>query len=74
MYFTKTGYGPFADKKDEWWGDIISTDPIVGEDGKTVVAFKTYTYWNEVKTPSIHIGKSKKGKPGFAGLYLSEDK
>jgi len=74
MYTTKNGFGPFANKKDEWWGDIVATDPIVAEDGKTVVAFKTYTYWNEVKTPSIYIGKSKSGKAGFVGMYLSKDK
>ncbi|MCK9352376.1 MAG: hypothetical protein WCT49_06105 [Candidatus Paceibacterota bacterium] len=74
MFFTQTGFGPFADKKDEWWGDIIATDPIVGEDGITVLGFKTYAYWNEVKTPSIYIGPPKKGKSGYVGMYLSEDK
>ncbi|MCX6735635.1 MAG: hypothetical protein NTZ13_00965 [Candidatus Parcubacteria bacterium] len=74
MYTTKNGFGPFANKKDEWWGDIIESDPLVGEDGKTVVGFKTYAYWNEVKTPSVYIGQSKLGKVGFVGMYLSEDK
>lgn len=77
MYLTKTGFGPFADKKDEWWGDIIATDPTVGEDGKTVVGFKTYKYADEAvkaKTTALYIGKSQKGKPGFVGMYLSEDK
>ena len=74
MYFTAAGFGPFADKKGEWWADIHGSEPTVAEDGKTVVSFRTYSYWNEVKTPSIYVGPSKNGKPGHVGLYLSEDK
>jgi hypothetical protein len=78
MFFTEDGVPIlFAKKKGDWWGDIIATDPILAEDGKTIVGFKTYQWADEaVKAGAIalYIGDAKKGKSGFAGMYLSKDK
>jgi hypothetical protein len=78
MFFTENGVPIlFAKKKGDWWGDIIATDPILAEDGKTVVGFKTYKWADEaVKAGAIalYIGTSDLGYFGYVGMYLSEDK
>jgi hypothetical protein len=69
-FYYATGVG-------DWWTDIIATDPILAEDGKTVVGFKTYQWADEaVKagTIALFVGPSKKGKQGYVGLYLAKEK
>ena len=76
MFFTEDGVPIlFATKKDDWWGDISATDPVLSEDGKTVIGFKTYTWADEAvkaNTIALHIGAKKKGKSGTVGMYLSK--
>jgi hypothetical protein len=66
----------YATKIGDWWADIIATDPIIDCLG-FVVGFETYKWADEaVKagTIELYVSGSKNGKPGYVGLYLSQEK